>query len=211
MPRHPARPSRDVDTPALHAADDLRFIRDAIERSGRFTAIPGGGVVALGLIAFAAAAAAQGARDVRTWLWIWAAAAAAGICTGLVAVAGKARRASLPAFSAPARRFLVALLPAVAAGGLVTVPLVARGQAALVPAVWMLFYGAGMFAAGLGATRVVTRTALWIAACGAAALFLPPRLGNELLAAGLGAGHVAAGVAVLVADRRRRLLDGVES
>ncbi|MCG3133099.1 MAG: hypothetical protein HMLKMBBP_00192 [Planctomycetes bacterium] len=188
---------------AKHAADDLRFIRETLERSGRFTAIPGAGVAALGGIAFTAAALAQQARDARTWLWIWAAAAGAGIAVGLAAVAVKARRSGMPAFSGPARRFLAALLPAVAAGALVTVPLVSRGQTALVPALWMLFYGVGLFAAALGATRIVAVAGLWIASCGAAALVLPARMGNELLAAGLGAGHVAAGVAVLLLDRRR--------
>jgi len=45
-----------------HAADNLRFIRDAMERAGPFTGVPGWGGVIMGVTALVAAfvAAARG-------------------------------------------------------------------------------------------------------------------------------------------------------
>ena len=51
------------------AADDLRFIRAAMDRAGRFTAVPGRGGVLMGLSALVVAAAAPSLTD-HTELWL---------------------------------------------------------------------------------------------------------------------------------------------
>ena len=57
---------------------------------------------------------------------------------GVWAITTKARRASIPLFAGPARRFLLTLSPPLAAGALVTLALERAGQTQVLPGVWLL-------------------------------------------------------------------------
>src|ERR1700674_2088455 len=99
----PALPSK--------AADNIRFIRDTMERASTFTAVPGAGGVAMGTTALGAAAVASSARSPEAWLGVWLAEACVAIAIGVWAMARKARRTGTDLFSGPARRFLLTLTP----------------------------------------------------------------------------------------------------
>src|SRR5687767_895488 len=88
-------PERQPRSISSRAADDLTFIRSAMERSSAFTAIPGAGGVVMGVIGLIAALV--GARQPTTdrWLWTWLVAAFVALIVALVAMAWKARRAGL--------------------------------------------------------------------------------------------------------------------
>src|SRR5437879_5254907 len=63
------------DRPAAHAQpahtrralDNLRFIRETMECAGQFTAVPGWGLVAMGLTALATAAVTTHERESAWW------------------------------------------------------------------------------------------------------------------------------------------------
>src|SRR2546426_10012915 len=96
-----------------HAIENLRFIRDTMERAGAFTAVPGWGGVLMGVSALATAAIAGEPRQSRRWLAIWLADAAVAAGIALVAMARKARRGGSPlsGFSGgPARGFALGFL-----------------------------------------------------------------------------------------------------
>src|SRR3989442_1183950 len=54
-----------------HAADNLRFIRETMERAGSFTAVPGGGGFAIGWTALAAAVVAGRQASRNAWPASW--------------------------------------------------------------------------------------------------------------------------------------------
>src|SRR5215207_2663380 len=107
-----------------HAADSLAFIRATMARSVAFTAVPGRGGIAMGVIGLIAAAAASRAGDRQAWLAIWLAAAVAAGGIGLAAMQIKARRHQIAVWSASGRRFAQGFVPSLAAGAALTAAIV---------------------------------------------------------------------------------------
>jgi hypothetical protein len=178
------------------AEDNIRFIRDAMERAGSFTAVPGKGGVAMGLVGLAAAAMASRAATPVAWLRVWIPAAAVAAAIGVAAIARKAARARVPLGSGPARKFLLALAPALLAGATITVALWRSETLAPLPGIWLLLYGAAVLAGGAFSVRVVPLLGGCFMALGAAALFSPPEWGNAYLAAGFGGLQIAFGLVI---------------
>ena len=186
--------------PSLHerAAEDLRFIRGAMERSASFTAVPGLGGMAMGAVALAAAAAARASDPAggEAWLAVWVGAAVVAAAVGVVAMQRKAARQGLSLLQGPGRRFLLGLCPSILAGALLTAALARSGQHDLLPATWLLLYGAGVVAAGAYSHHVVPLTGAAFLLAGAAALAAPPAWGDALMAAGFGGIHLVSGFVV---------------
>jgi hypothetical protein len=175
------------------AAADLRFIRGAMERSGSFTAVPGRGGMAMGLVAVAAAALAWRVEDGDVWVAIWTATAAVAMAIGAVTMRRKAAREGLALFAGPGRRFLLCLCPALVAGAFLTVALARAGQLDLLPGTWLLCYGAGVVAAGAFSPPIIPVTGAAFLVLGAAALIAPSNWGDALLALGFGGVHLVSG------------------
>jgi hypothetical protein len=196
MPSSEQHPTLNKAEPpiALHsrAEDNLRFIRSTMERAGTFTAVPGWGGVAMGVTAAATAALAHG-RSEQQWLAIWLGEAAVAFVIAAVGVAHKARRAQVMVFGTAGRRFWLGFAaPAIACAAL-TVALYQAGLFALLPALWMLLYGAAVVAGGSNSTRVVPLMGAAFMVTGFAALWTPPSWNDVLLATSFGALHIAFG------------------
>ena len=103
--------------------DNLRYIRETMERAGSFTAVPGWGGVAMGLTALASAFLASQQTSQRAWLQTWLVEGSLAIALGILAMWRKASAAGLPVWSAPARKFVFSFVPPLIAGGAVTIML----------------------------------------------------------------------------------------
>jgi hypothetical protein len=185
------------------ALDNLQFIRSTMERAGSFTAVPGWGMVLLGATALGAALHAGALPvagvygDPQThWLWTWLLEAAVGATIGVAALLYKARRAGDAVTHGPARRFGLSVLPPFIVGALLTYVLWHAKQLALLPALWLLCYGAGIVTGGAFSLRVVPVMGICFMLLGAAALFAPPLWGAWLLAAGFGGLHIVFGLII---------------
>ena len=181
---------------APDAADDLRFIRDTMERSAAFTAVSGWGQVVLGGTALAAALLAARQATAFAWLRVWLGEGLLGAAIGLLACTWKANRRGLPLFSGPARKVALGLAPPLVAGAFLTFLLFRAGfQPALAPT-WLLLYGAGIMTGGAFSVRIVPVMGLCFMLLGGLAVLGPANWGNWFLAAGFGGLHIAFGLLV---------------
>jgi hypothetical protein len=193
-PTHPPLPVANQENGlAPDPAADLRFIRDTMERSASFTAIPGWGQVILGTTALAAAWLAARQSNSSTWLKIWLAEAVLAALISILSMHWKANRRGLPLFTGPGRKVALGLFPPLAAGALLTFLLQRAGLESALAPVWLLLYGAGIITGGLYSVSIVPVMGLCFMATGALAVVAPAAWGNYFLAAGFGGLHIIFG------------------
>jgi hypothetical protein len=176
--------------------DNLRYIRETMERATAFTGISGWGEVAIGGSAFLASVFAAQQSSFRAWLAIWI---AEGVISLLIAgwsMDRKARAVQMPMMSGPGRKAVFSLLPPILAGALVTIVLFQAGLTSAIPGVWLLLYGTGVVTGGMFSVPVVPIMGFCFMGLGALALFAPSALADWFMAAGFGGLHVVFGVII---------------
>lgn len=188
-------PLESADTPALHihAAQDLRFIREMMERSASFTAVPGWGMIGVGVTALIATGAAMQISGMEKWLILWLGEALVAFTLGMWAMRCKARRAQISLWAGAGGRFMLNLLVPIAAGIPLTVVLFQHEGIGILPSLWLLLYGIGIFTGGAFAVRIIPVMGLCFILTGIVSLFLPPVWANAILAFGFGGLHLLFG------------------
>ncbi|MGA7623059.1 MAG: hypothetical protein WB630_03530 [Candidatus Acidiferrales bacterium] len=176
-----------------HARDNLRFIRETMERAGSFTAVPGLGGVAMGITALGAAAIASLQDSSLAWLLTWVAEAFIAIGIASWTTYSKAHDAGSALFSGPGRRFVYSFAPPIFVGALLTIVHLRSSEIGLMPGQWLLLYGAGVVTGGAFSIRIVPLMGLCFMVLGTVALFCPWTWGNAFLAAGFGGLHIIFG------------------
>jgi hypothetical protein len=195
-PRATAPPAEEP--PSLHsrAMDNLRFIRETMERAASFTAVPGWGAICMGLTALVAAYAAAQQVYSRPWLEAWIIEAVVALLVGGWAMDRKARRQETTLLSGPARKFLLGLTPPILVGALLTFVFYRAGMMRDVPGMWLMLYGTGVVTGGAFSVRIVPLMGLSFMLLGAAAIMSPGAWGNYYMAAGFGLLHIIFGVII---------------
>jgi hypothetical protein len=182
-----------------HAIEDLRFIRETMERAAAFTAVPGWGGVAMGVSACVTALISGPPDNSLRWILIWLCDAAVAAAIASVAAARKARRSGVLLSSVPALKFALAYAPPLAAGIVLTAAFAALGLGTRLPACWLLLYGTAVATGGAFSVRVVPIMGMCFMVLGTAAFAAPAALGHWLMAAGFGGLHI--GFGFLIARR----------
>jgi hypothetical protein len=178
------------------AMDNLRFIRNAMESAGSFTAVPGVGGMLMGATAIIAAFAAHLSESPRAWLAIWSGEAGLAVVIGLAFSWRKAVRNGTSLLSRAFRRFVLAMVPSVFVGAILTLVLYRAGNHSLLPALWLLLYGLGVSSGGAFSVRVVPMMGISFLAVGAVAAVAPASWADALMALGFGGLHMVFGFVI---------------
>ncbi len=178
------------------AMDNLSFIRSAMETAGPFTGVSGEGGMVMGVTALIAAFLAHASESPRVWLAIWTAEACVAFAIAFSFCARKAVRSGTVLLSRPFRRFVLAMAPSVAAGGVLTVVFERSTGNRFLPALWLLLYGAGIASGGAFSVRIVPLMGICFMLTGALAAAAPALWADGLMACGFGGLHLAFGAVI---------------
>ena len=194
---HLVVPQKD-EPPALHerAMDNLKYIRETMERATAFTNIPGWGQVAIGVTALGSSVISAQQKTFKGWLTVWFAEAFIALLIAGWSMDRKARAAKMPLLSGPGRKVAFSLSPPIFAGAIVTVVLYRAGLTSAIPGVWLLLYGTGVITGGMFSVTVVPIMGLCFMALGALAFLVPPEFANWFMAAGFGGLHIIFGIII---------------
>lgn len=179
-----------------HAINNLRFIRETMERATAFTDVPGLGGVAMGVSALIAAAIAARQSSYGAWLAVWLIEAVVAFAIGGFTMARKAGWTAASLRSGPGRKFALGFAPPILVGALLTAAIIRTGAGGLLPGVWLCLYGAAVVSGGAFSVRIVPLMGIGFLALGATAFFAPPAWSAWLLAAGFGGLHIVFGIVI---------------
>ena len=196
----PARPLRRARPKAIalhdRAMDNLRFIRETMERSTSFTAVSGVAGVVMGAVALLASRIAVTQTSPGAWLSTWLGAAVLSGTVAVWAMVRKARAIEMSLLSGPGRKFVLGFSPPIVVGGLLTVVLFAGGLTEALPGTWLLLYGTAVVTGGAFSVRSVPLMGAAFMMVGAAALFAPASWGDAFMAFGFGVLHIVFGIVI---------------
>jgi hypothetical protein len=175
------------------AFDNLQFIRETMERSTHFTAVPGYGGILMGATAIGAAYIANGQTYLRDGLIVWLIEAVLAFAIGLLAMWQKSKIANVSLTSAPARKFALSFLPPLLCGVVITLGLWRYENYEVMIPIWILLYGAAIVCGGAFSVKAVPIMGWCFIALGAIAFFIPAGFGNWLMAISFGVLHIIFG------------------
>ena len=178
------------------AIDNLQFIRETMERSTHFTAVPGYGGILMGVTAVAAAFIANGQIYFIDSLTVWLIEAMLAFSIGLLAMWQKSKIGGQSLLSAPAKKFAMSFAPPLIVGVVSVLGVWRYGDYFAMPAICMLSYGAAVVCGGAFSVRVVPIMGWCFIALGIVAFVLPSNYGNLMMGASFGLLHIVFGAII---------------
>lgn len=178
------------------AIDNVKFIREMMERSASFTAVPGYGGILMGVTAVAAAYIANTQVYLRDSLMTWLIEAFLAFAIGFLAMWQKSKIAGQSLFSTPARKFAYGFIPPLVVGVVIVLGLWRYEYYYVMAPVCMLCYGAAVACGGAFSARVVPVMGWCFIALGTAAFILPSSYAQIMMGASFGLLHIIFGAII---------------
>jgi hypothetical protein len=178
------------------ALENLKYIRETMERAGSFTAVPGWGGILMGVSALLTSLISSRLPSQDLWFESWIGEAVLALAIGSWAMVQKSRAARMPLLNGPGRKFAVNLCPAMIAGAVLTFVLYQHSLFGLMAGVWLLLYGVAIVTGGAFSVSVVPIMGLSFMVLGSVALFMPFAWANWFMAAGFGVLQITFGIVI---------------
>ena len=178
------------------AFDNLKFIRETMERSAVFTSVPGYGGMLMGATAIGASVFAAQSANYRQWLIIWLTEALLAFAVGFLTLWQKSKTTNAALNSAPARKFALCFAPPLVAGFILSGLLYRLALFEFLPTVWLTLYGTAVVCGGISSVKIVPIAGWCFIALGLISVFLPGGYGDLLMGLGFGGLHVIFGFIV---------------
>ncbi len=201
---------READ--AHEAAQNLKMIREMMERSTRhstFTGLSGvvAGLVSVGGCLLTLQLERRGGtlEAMRVeFLGTWLSVIFLALTSDYFLTKRQARRVGKHILSRLGKQMLRALLPALGTGAVLTLYFLQRGMLAQIYPVWAMTYGAAVCAVGLFSQREVTFLGLAFLAAGAFTLLAFPAEGLKMMMLTFGGFHIFYGIAMGRREKRAK-------
>jgi hypothetical protein len=199
---------RELREPTVEeASENLRVIRELMERSTRYSTFSGLSGVLAGAASIAGCLVTQHIESGTTdstpsplpFLLTWAAVMLFAIGCDYLLTKRHAARVGKRILSRLGKQMAFAAVPGLASGALLTLLLLRHHLLGEIYGVWMLCYGIAVCAVGLFSQREVKYLGAAFLAAGALAL-LVPRFGLATMALSFGGFHIVYGIAMARKD-----------
>ncbi len=183
------------------AHENLLYIRKTLDAAGRFTAVPGKGLIAAGIATFAGVAYnvlvtgapwGDGPLPERA-IEVWGIVLVGSIAIVSYGIYRKSRQTQTRLQAPLIRKLLWSLCPALFVGGLLTHLAVRTQNLGWLPAIWLSCYGTAITNGGLVSVAPVRYLGLSLLATAAGAALSPQSYGLAWLAVGFGWLHLVFG------------------
>jgi len=183
------------------AHENLQYIRETLEAAGRFTAVPGKGLMAAGAAALAGVAVNllvtgapwEGGPLRLLALQVWGIVLGISLAIASYGIYRKSRQTRTRLHVPLLRKLLWSLCPALFVGAILTDLAVRTQNLDWLPAIWLGCYGAAITNGGLVSVAPVRYLGLSLLVAAAGAAISPPALGLIWLAVGFGWLHLVFG------------------
>jgi hypothetical protein len=186
---------------AESAHEQLQYIRKTLDEAGRFTAVPGRGMMAVGAAALAGVAVnllITGSPWVdgplhETALHVWGIVLAVSVAIATFGIYRKSRQMQTRLHAPLLRKLLWSLCPSLFVGAILTSLAVRTQNIDWLPAIWLGCYGAAITNGGMVSVAPVRYLGLSLLAAAVGAALSPAGLGLAWLAVGFGWLHLVFG------------------
>lgn len=183
------------------AHEDLQYIRRTLDAAGRFTAVPGWGLMCAGIAALGGVAVNLGITG-PPWgggplrqeaLQVWGIVLGISLAIVSFGIYRKSEQTGARLQAPLVRKLLWSLCPALFVGAILTGLAARTGNLGWLPAIWLGCYGAAITNGGQVSVAPVRYLGLALLGTAAGAALLPQELGLVWLAAGFGWLHLGFG------------------